>query len=65
MVGFPLGAGTGLALSARGLVERRAQSLGKFRCIVVAQKCRKNNRGCSSSMWLWTAVVLPAFLGGF
>ena len=27
-----------------------------------AQKCMRNSRGCSSSMWLWRAVIsIPFF----
>src|SRR5258708_21073186 len=35
--------------------------LASFNASSLAQKCRKNSRGCSSSMWLWTAVTSMPF----
>jgi hypothetical protein len=46
-----------LALGACRLGESGAQPRASFKASSFAQECRKNSRGCSSSMWLWTAVT--------
>src|SRR5262245_15845472 len=43
------------------LIERCAYALGELQRLVVAQKCMKNSRGCSLSLWLWSAVTSIPF----
>src|SRR5262245_28817740 len=49
-------------LFALAVLSRAARSpLASFTASSLAQKCMKNSRGCSLSMWLWTAVTSMPF----
>jgi hypothetical protein len=51
-----------LALCTRRLVERSTQAFRELHLVTLAQKCRKNRRSCSSSIWLWIAVTFDPAL---
>src|SRR5215475_5154376 len=52
----------GAQLFALAVLSRAARSpLASFTASSLAQKCMKNSRGCSLSMWLWTAVTSMPF----
>src|SRR5262245_37261469 len=49
-------------LFALAVLSSAARSpLASFTASSLAQKCMKNSRGCSLSMWLWTAVTSMPF----
>src|SRR5262245_63228395 len=51
-----------LALVLAVLSNASRRPLASFEASSFAQKCMKNSRGCSVSMWLWSAVTSMPFV---